>query len=169
MGSQCANSATLFQHPARLVAGARVGVPEVKVIELIPFPPDPAEARIGMAAPHSGEERRAQPSKAAGESRVTLAPSLMETFEGLSAGGTTLPRVASLQPAATNRRVWQRGRSRYPGSAASRFSIHSGVTPGRVSSSAWAFAFVWVMLGITAGVSPSSGWQANSRRMPLGS
>ena len=50
----------------------------------------------------------------------------------------------------------------HPGSAARRFSIHSGVTPGRVSSSARASAFVWVMQGITAGVSPSSGWQANS-------
>jgi hypothetical protein len=56
-----------------------------------------------------------------------------------------------------------------PGNAARRSSIHSGVTPGRVSSSVRASAFVWVMQAITAGASPSSGWQANSRRMPFGS
>ena len=55
-------------------------------------------------------------------------------------------------------------RSRHPGSAARRLSNHSGVSPGRVSSSARASAFVWVMQGITAGASPSSGWQANSSR-----
>ena len=63
----------------------------------------------------------------------------------------------------------QRGRSCHPGSAARRISIHSGVTPGRVASSSRACVFVWVTQEITAGASPSSGWQANSSRMPLGS
>jgi hypothetical protein len=63
----------------------------------------------------------------------------------------------------------QRSCACHPGSAARRISIHSGVTPGRVASSSRASAFVWVTQGITAGASPSSGWQANSRRMPLGS
>jgi hypothetical protein len=63
----------------------------------------------------------------------------------------------------------QRSRYCHPGSAARRFSVRSGVTSGKVTSSARASAFVWVTQGITAGVSPSSGWQTNSRRMPLGS
>ncbi len=57
----------------------------------------------------------------------------------------------------------------HPGSTARRISIHSGVAPGRVASSSRASAFVCVKQGITVGASPSSGWQANSRRMPLGS
>ena len=55
------------------------------------------------------------------------------------------------------------------GSAARRVSIQSAVAPGKVASSSRASAFVWMTHGITAGASPSSGWQANSRRMPLGS
>jgi hypothetical protein len=41
------------------------------------------------------------------------------------------------------------------------------MTPAKVASSSRASAFVWMTQGITAGASPSSGWQANSRRMPL--
>ena len=57
----------------------------------------------------------------------------------------------------------------HSGNAARRFSIHSGVTLGKVASSERVSAFVCMMQGITAGASPSSGWQANSRRIPLGS
>ena len=94
------------------------------------------------------------------------APCLIETFGAFPRAGRHYP--AWLR---SNQRppLSQRSRSCHPGRAARRISIHSGVTPGRVASSTRASPFVWVTQGITAGASPSSGWQANSRRMPLGS
>jgi hypothetical protein len=71
--------------------------------------------------------------------------------------------------AASARRLLRRGQADHSGNPARRFSIHSGVAPGKVVSSERASALVWVMQGITAGASPSSGWQANLRRIPLGS
>ena len=103
-------------------------------------------------------------------SPLTAAKTRAEPYRdvrGFSAGGTTWPSpgFAPIQRPSLS----QRSRPCHPGSAARRISIHSGVAPGRLASSSRASAFVWVTQGITAGASPSSGWQANSRRMPLGS
>ena len=91
-----------------------------------------------------------------GADSLTLAQRGAEVV-GLDVTGPAIDAARGLAAELGLTDLEQRSRFCHPGSAASHISIHSGVTPGSVTSSSRASAFVWVTQGITAGASPSSG------------